>query len=75
MNLVSLRNNNILTDTMLPTKTLINKIEKLSKELSPQQLTHFLDILDAMAEMVKEAGEIKDVQSIPSVSEVTPSFH
>jgi hypothetical protein len=40
----------------LPTKQLINKIEHLSKDLSPAQLAHFLDIIDAMTALVEEAG-------------------
>ena len=32
---------------MLPTKQLISKIETLSKDLSPKQLSNFLDIIDA----------------------------
>ena len=43
---------------MLPTKILISKIENLSKGLTPDQLSGFLDILDAMAVMVEEAREL-----------------
>ncbi|GEA10093.1 hypothetical protein [Alteromonas sp. KUL49] len=46
---------------MLPTKTLISKIETLSKDLTPEQLTGFLDILDAMAVMVEEARALPPV--------------
>jgi hypothetical protein len=42
----------------LPTKQLINKIEHLSKDLSPAQLAHFLDIIDAMTALVEEAGTV-----------------
>lgn len=42
----------------LPTQKLINKIEHLSKDLSPSQLTHFLDIIDAMTALVEEAGTV-----------------
>ena len=41
----------------LPTKQLINKIETLSNGLTPEQLTSFLDIIDAMTALVEEAGE------------------
>ena len=47
---------------MLPTKTLISKIELLSKELTPRQLAGFLDILDAMAGMVEEARSLPPMQ-------------
>ncbi|CAA0359893.1 conserved hypothetical protein [Alteromonas infernus] len=43
----------------LPTKQLINKIENLSNGLTPEQLTSFLDIIDAMTALVEEAGELK----------------
>ena len=42
----------------LPTKQLINKIEHLSKDLSPAQLARFLDIIDAMTALVEEAGTV-----------------
>ncbi|MEM7418896.1 MAG: hypothetical protein AAF364_04090 [Pseudomonadota bacterium] len=42
----------------LPTKQLITKIEHLSSELSPKQLAHFLDIIDAMTALVEEAGTV-----------------
>lgn len=41
---------------MLPTKQLISKIEMLSKDLSPKQLSNFLDIIDAMTALVEEAN-------------------
>ncbi len=44
----------------LPTKQLINKIESLSNGLTPDQLSSFLDIIDAMTALVEEAGEFKD---------------
>ncbi|AFT79595.1 hypothetical protein AMBLS11_15130 [Alteromonas macleodii str. 'Black Sea 11'] len=44
----------------LPTKQLINKIEHLSNGLTPEQLSSFLDIIDAMTALVEEAGEFKD---------------
>ena len=44
----------------LPTKQLINKIENLSNGLTPEQLSNFLDIIDAMTALVEEAGEFKD---------------
>lgn len=48
-------------DTMrLPTKQLINKIENLSNGLTPEQLSSFLDIIDAMTALVEEAGEFKE---------------
>ena len=43
----------------LPTKQLINKIEHLSNGLTPEQLSSFLDIIDAMTALVEEAGELK----------------
>ncbi|CAB9495227.1 hypothetical protein [Alteromonas macleodii] len=43
----------------LPTKQLINKIENLSNGLTPEQLSNFLDIIDAMTALVEEAGELK----------------
>ncbi len=43
----------------LPTKQLINKIENLSNGLTPEQLSSFLDIIDAMTALVEEAGELK----------------
>jgi Asp-tRNA(Asn)/Glu-tRNA(Gln) amidotransferase C subunit len=51
---------------MLPTKTLISKIEHLSKGLTPEQLTGFLDILDAMAIMVEEARELPPEKHNPT---------
>jgi hypothetical protein len=42
----------------LPTKQLINKIEHLSKDLSPAQLGRFLDIIDAMTALVEDAATI-----------------
>ncbi|WP_420934606.1 hypothetical protein ACOJR9_01125 [Alteromonas sp. A081] len=42
----------------LPTKQLISKIEHLSKDLSPAQLGHFLDIIDAMTALVEDAATI-----------------
>ena len=42
-----------------PTKQLITKIENLSNGLTPEQLTSFLDIIDAMTALVEEAGELK----------------
>lgn len=44
----------------LPTKQLINKIENLSNGLTPEQLSSFLDIIDAMTALVEEAGEFKE---------------
>ena len=44
----------------LPTKQLINKIEHLSNGLTPEQLSSFLDIIDALTALVEEAGEFKD---------------
>lgn len=43
----------------LPTKQLINKIENLSNSLTPEQLSSFLDIIDAMTALAEEAGELK----------------
>ncbi|WP_269518547.1 hypothetical protein [Alteromonas sp. BMJM2] len=42
----------------LPTKQLINKIEHLSKDLSPAQLGRFLDIIDAMTALVEDAATV-----------------
>ncbi len=44
----------------LPTKQLINKIENLSNGLTPEQLTSFLDIIDAMTALVEEAAAAAD---------------
>lgn len=55
---------------MLPTKQLISKIETLSKDLSPKQLSNFLDIIDAMTALVEEAH----VQSEAAPKEKTTSM-
>ena len=44
----------------LPTKQLISKIENLSDGLTPQQLSTFLDIIDAMTALAEDAGNLKD---------------
>ena len=44
----------------LSTKQLINKIENLSNGLTPEQLSSFLDIIDAMTALVEEAGDFKE---------------
>lgn len=54
----------------LPTKQLINKIETLSKDLSPQQLSNFLDIIDAMTALVEDAGDLKEHKSASSSKEM-----
>ena len=48
----------------LPTKQLINKIENLSNGLTPEQLSSFLDIIDAMTALVEEAGEFKESNKV-----------
>lgn len=58
----------------LPTKQLINKIEHLSNGLTPEQLSSFLDIIDAMTVLVEEAGELKgdcDAKSNNGNSEIS----
>ena len=58
----------------LPTKQLINKIEHLSNCLTPEQLSSFLDIIDAMTALVEEAGELKgdcDAKSNNGNSEIS----
>ena len=42
----------------LPTKQLISKIENLSDGLTPQQLSTFLDIIDAMTALAEDAGNL-----------------
>ncbi|WP_334020083.1 hypothetical protein [Alteromonas sp. S015] len=44
----------------LPTEQLINKIEDLSNGLTPEQLSSFFDIINAMSALVEEAGEFKE---------------
>jgi hypothetical protein len=44
----------------LPTKQLISKIENLSDGLTPQQLSTFLDIIDAMTALAEDAGNLKE---------------
>jgi hypothetical protein len=56
----------------LPTQKLINKIEHLSKDLSPSQLTHFLDIIDAMTALVEEAGTV-GLDQTPQTKKATNS--
>lgn len=43
---------------IMPTKTLISKIEKLSSQLSPKQLESFLDIVDAVASLAHESHKV-----------------
>lgn len=57
----------------LPTKQLINKIEHLSNGLTPEQLSSFLDIIDAMTALVEEAGEFKDGNKADKKAKTTPA--
>jgi len=57
----------------LPTKQLINKIEHLSNGLTPEQLSSFLDIIDAMTALVEEAGEFKDSNKADKKAKTTPA--
>lgn len=62
----------------LPTKQLINKIEHLSKDLSPAQLTHFLDIIDAMTALAEDAAKVDlsgDNTPTPSVPQLSSAIH
>ncbi len=56
----------------LPTKQLINKIENLSNGLTPEQLSSFLDIIDAMTALVEEAGEFKESNKVNKKVEPAP---
>jgi hypothetical protein len=60
----------------LPTNQLIDKIETLSNGLTPEQLSKFLDIIDAMTALVEEAGELKEQSGNSPVSAtVTANVH
>ncbi|VEL95877.1 hypothetical protein ALT761_00835 [Alteromonas sp. 76-1] len=49
----------------LPTKQLISKIETLSNDLSQEQLSNFLDIINAMTALVEEASELSSNDNTP----------
>ncbi|AEF04352.1 hypothetical protein [Alteromonas naphthalenivorans] len=49
----------------LPTKQLISKIETLSNDLSQDQLSNFLDIINAMTALVEEASELSSNDNTP----------
>jgi len=49
----------------LPTKQLISKIETLSNDLSQDQLSNFLDIINAMTALVEEASELSSNDKSP----------
>ncbi|ANB26247.1 hypothetical protein A6F57_14250 [Alteromonas stellipolaris] len=53
----------------LPTKQLVSKIETLSKDLSHDQLSNFLDIINAMTALVEEASELGNLNSAVKVKE------
>lgn len=57
----------------LPTKQLISKIETLSNDLSQDQLSNFLDIINAMTALVEEASELGDSQNkaapVPNINQ------
>jgi hypothetical protein len=58
-------------DTMrLPTKQLISKIETLSNDLSQEQLSNFLDIINAMTALVEEASELSNHDGTPKIKEI-----
>ena len=64
-------------DTMrLPTEQLISKIETLSNDLSQDQLSNFLDIINAMTALVEEASELSKTQDLDVSSDVSnPLVH
>ncbi|MBQ4828683.1 hypothetical protein J8L84_05305 [Alteromonas sp. MMG017] len=53
----------------LPTKQLINKIETLSKDLPHDQLSNFLDIINAMTALVEDASELGNPDSAAKIKE------
>ena len=62
-------------DTMrLPTKQLISKIETLSNDLSQEQLSNFLDIINAMTALVEEASELSKTQDIDAPATISNSL-
>ena len=62
-------------DTMrLPTKQLISKIETLSNDLSQDQLSNFLDIINAMTALVEEASELSKTQDIDTPATISNSL-
>ena len=62
-------------DTMrLPTKQLISKIETLSNDLSQDQLSNFLDIINAMTVLVEEASELSKTQDIDAPATISNSL-
>ena len=54
----------------LPTKQLISKIETLSNDLSQNQLSNFLDIINAMTALVEEASELSNHDGAPKIEEI-----
>ena len=62
-------------DTMrLPTKQLISKIETLSNDFSQDQLSNFLDIINAMTALVEEASELSKTQDIDAPATISNSL-
>ena len=62
-------------DTMrLPPKQLISKIETLSNDLSQDQLSNFLDIINAMTALVEEASELSKTQDIDAPATISNSL-
>lgn len=59
----------------LPTKSLISKIESLSAQMTPEQLRDFLDVLDSMAIMVKEAKSMSPTPEGPDLSGFKVALH
>ena len=59
----------------LPTKSLISKIESLSSQMTPEQLRDFLDVLDSMAIMVKEAKTMPSTSENRSLREFKIALH
>ncbi|MDO6565534.1 hypothetical protein Q4561_00550 [Alteromonas sp. 1_MG-2023] len=53
----------------LPTKQLISKIETLSNDLSQDQLSNFLDIINAMTALVEEASELSNTDGAIKIKE------
>jgi hypothetical protein len=54
----------------LPTKQLISKIETLSNDLSQEQLSNFLDIINAMTALVEEASELSNHDGTLKIKEI-----
>ncbi|GAB5380205.1 MAG: hypothetical protein Alis3KO_25140 [Aliiglaciecola sp.] len=59
----------------LPTKSLITKIESLSAQMTAEQLRDFLDVLDSMAIMVKEAKSMSPTPESSDLNGLKVALH